>query len=131
MSLLLLAWERIRNLITEPLQPMLPLLLQQATLAKCVEEIIQIPKYQTVRVLPELRSDKRSSAVAQGAPIQRTAQQHLCACHSRRHMATLELRLSLVTLVLLSLAIGSLLLVVLLLDELAHCQRRAAALTGH
>ena len=46
-------------------------------------------------------------------------------------MATLELRLSLVTLVLLSLAIGSLLLVVLLLDELAHWQRRAAALTGH
>ena len=95
MSMLLLARQRMSNLITEPHQPMGPLLLQHATLAKCVVEIIQIPKDKTVRVLPELRSDKRSSVVAQGAPIQRTAQQHLCACHSRRQMATLELRVSL------------------------------------
>ena len=89
MSLLLLAWERSRNLSTEPLQPLRPLLLHHAFLEKCVEEIIQIPKDQTVRVLPELRSDKRSSVVAQGAPMQCTSQQHLWI------EATLELRVRL------------------------------------
>ena len=95
MSLLLLAWERSRNLSTEPLEPMPPLLLHQATLAKCVEEIIQIPKDQTVRVLPELRSDKRSSVVAQGAPMQCTSQQHLWIEATLELRVSLELRLSL------------------------------------
>ena len=89
MSMLLLAMQRMSNLITEPHEPMGPLLLQHATLAKCVVEIIQIPKDKTVRVLPELRSDKRSSVVAQGAPIQCTCQQHLWI------EATLELRVRL------------------------------------
>ena len=89
MSMLLPARQRISKLITEPHQPMGPLLLQHATSAKCVVEIIQIPPDKTVRVLPELRSDKRSSVVAQGAPMQCTSQQHLWI------EATLELRVSL------------------------------------